>query len=133
MWVEDVRLDKPTSIDYNFRGDKKNHSAKKLRKTKEQLAGPSNDKRNEEDLEQKEPLPNPKALCFRTIHQKRQLLNIDTNPSLDLFQNPILDPIKFLSSNNSFMQFTILACNLSWLDMVVTRVVFGSWYLNSKN
>ncbi len=68
---EDARLDKPTSTDYNFKGGNKNHNAKKLRKTKEQLARPSNDKRNEEDLEQKEPLPNPKALYSRNIHQKR--------------------------------------------------------------
>jgi hypothetical protein len=32
---EDARLNKPTSTDHNFKGGKKNHSAKKLRKTKE--------------------------------------------------------------------------------------------------
>lgn len=59
---EDARLDKSTSIDYNFRGGKKNHNAKKLRKTKEESARLSSDKKNEKDLKQKEPLPNPKAL-----------------------------------------------------------------------
>jgi hypothetical protein len=56
------RLNKPTSIDYSFRGGKTSHNAKKLGKTKDQLARPSNDKRNEENLKQEEPLPNPELL-----------------------------------------------------------------------
>jgi hypothetical protein len=56
---KDTCFDKPTSIDCSFRGDKRSHSAKKLKKTKDQLIGPSSDKPNEEDLKQKEPPPNP--------------------------------------------------------------------------
>jgi hypothetical protein len=33
---EDMRLDKPTSIDYNFKGGKRSHNAKKLKKIKDQ-------------------------------------------------------------------------------------------------
>lgn len=48
---EDAHLDKPTSTDFNFRGVTWSHNAKKLRKTKDQLGGPSSDKQNYEDLE----------------------------------------------------------------------------------
>jgi hypothetical protein len=91
---EDAHLDKPTSIDSSFKGGKKSQSAKKLRKTKDQFVRPLGDKRDEEDLKQEEHAPNPKYLQFRIVHQKRRLLNVDANPSLDLLQNPILDPIK---------------------------------------
>jgi hypothetical protein len=37
---EDACLDKPTSNKYSFKGDKKNHNAKKLRKTKDQSIRP---------------------------------------------------------------------------------------------
>jgi hypothetical protein len=47
---EDTRLDKPTSIDSSFKGGKRSHNAKKLRKTKDQLARPLGDKWDEENL-----------------------------------------------------------------------------------
>ncbi len=56
---EDACLDKLTSIDSSFKGGKKNQSAKKLRKTKDQSTGPLDDKKNEEDVEQEEPIPKP--------------------------------------------------------------------------
>jgi hypothetical protein len=59
---EDVHLNKPTSTNSSFRSGKRNHSAKKLKKTKDQSVGPSSDKQNEEDLEQEEPPTIPKAL-----------------------------------------------------------------------
>jgi len=59
---EDAHLDKPTSTNFSFRGGKKSHNAKKLRKTKDQSIGPSNDKQDEEDLEEEELVPNPKGL-----------------------------------------------------------------------
>jgi hypothetical protein len=101
--LEGMHLDKPTSTDSYFRGGKKNHSAKKLKKTKDQSVRPLSDKHDEEDLEQKEPLPIPKVLQSRIVHRRRQLLNIDIDPSLDLLQNPIPNPIKFSSSHNSLM------------------------------
>ncbi len=56
---EDACLNKPTSTDSNFRGGKRSHNAKKLRKTKDQLVGLINDKRNDQDLKLEEPTPNP--------------------------------------------------------------------------
>jgi hypothetical protein len=55
-------LDKPTSTDFNFKGGKRSQSAKKLKKTKHQYVGCSNDKWDEEELKQEESTPNPKGL-----------------------------------------------------------------------
>jgi hypothetical protein len=68
---EGTHLDKLTSTNFSFRGGKKNKSAKKLRKTKDQFARPSSDKKDEEDVEHKEFTPNPKGLQSWTIHQRR--------------------------------------------------------------
>jgi hypothetical protein len=48
---EDAHLDKPTSTDSNFRVGTRSHNVKKLKKTKDQSAGPSNDKQDDEDLD----------------------------------------------------------------------------------
>jgi hypothetical protein len=55
---------------------------------------------DENDIEQKEPPPNPKTPPW-TIHRNKQFLNIDADPSLDLLPNPFLNPIKFPISYNS--------------------------------
>jgi hypothetical protein len=74
-----------------------------LKRTKDQSVGPLGDKRDDEDLKEEEPTPNPKGLHSQIVHQKRKLLNIDADPSLNLFENPIPDPIKFPGSDNTFM------------------------------
>ncbi len=48
---EDAHLDKPTSTDSNFRVGTRSHNAKKLKKAKDQSAGPSSDKQDDDDLE----------------------------------------------------------------------------------
>jgi len=48
---EDACLNKPTLIYSSFRGGKRSHNAKKLKKTNEQSTRPSSDKWDEEDLE----------------------------------------------------------------------------------
>jgi hypothetical protein len=48
---EDAHLDKPALTESNFRGGTRSHNAKKLRKTKDQSAGPSSDKQDDKDLE----------------------------------------------------------------------------------
>ncbi len=58
---EDGHLNKPISTDFNFRGGKKSHNAKRISKTKNQSTRPSNEKLDEEDLEQEECIPNPKV------------------------------------------------------------------------
>jgi hypothetical protein len=49
---KDVHLDKPISTNSSFRGGKKNHSVKKLKKTKDQYVGRLNEIWDEEDLEE---------------------------------------------------------------------------------
>lgn len=100
---EDAHLDKPSLIDSSFRGGKRNHNAKKLKKTKDQLVKPLGDKYDEEDLKQEEPPPNLEALQSRIVHMWRWLLNINANPNLDFLQNPIPNPIEFLSNVDFFM------------------------------
>jgi hypothetical protein len=53
---EDACLNKPTSINYSFKGSNKKHSANKLRKTEDQSTGPLGDKWDEEDLNKRSPL-----------------------------------------------------------------------------
>jgi hypothetical protein len=74
-----------------------------LKKTKDQFAGPLDDKRDEEDVEQEEPTQNPKGLQSRIIHKRRRLLNVDANPILDHLQNPIPNPIELLNNGNSLL------------------------------
>jgi hypothetical protein len=52
----------PISIDFSFKGEKTSHNVKKLTKTKDQSAGPSSDKWDEEDLKQEEPIPDLEGL-----------------------------------------------------------------------
>lgn len=58
---EDNHFDNPTSIDSSFKASKKSHNAKRIKKIKNQSVKPSDEKLDEEDIEQKEPVPNPKA------------------------------------------------------------------------
>jgi hypothetical protein len=67
---------------------------KRSRETKDQSVGPSDEKLDEEDLEQEEPPPNPEA-PLHTMHQRRRFLNIDIDPCLDLLPYPLLNPIEF--------------------------------------
>jgi hypothetical protein len=49
---KDAHLDKHTLFYFCFKGGKRSHGAKKLKKTKDWLVRPSGDKQDEEDLEQ---------------------------------------------------------------------------------
>ncbi len=60
-------------------------------------------------------------------------MNVDANPSLDLLQNPILDPIKFSSSDDSLLKLLIKTCSLLWPDMVAARVSLAHGPLRSMN
>jgi hypothetical protein len=55
---EDGHFNKPTSINSNFRGGKKSHDAKRIKKTKNQSIKPLSEKSNVEDFEQKEYISN---------------------------------------------------------------------------
>jgi hypothetical protein len=69
----------------------------------------------------------PRISTVSNCHQRRWLLNIDVDPSVNLLQNPLPNPIEFPVSCESLMHITISTYRFSWLDMVEAKVAFGSW------